>query len=75
MPWEPVPGRGRIEVKTKVGVLQGISRGDSLSDLEIKDTVAKRVYITKKRIPESAISVTPSRDLLGVGSNKGRRMD
>jgi len=26
VPWEPVPGRGRIEVKTKVRVLQGMPK-------------------------------------------------
>jgi hypothetical protein len=50
VPWEPIPGRGRIEVKTKVGVLQGMPRGDSCIDPENKDTVVKRVYITKKDV-------------------------
>jgi hypothetical protein len=48
VPWEPIPGRGRIEVKTKVGILRGVGGGDVLMDPEIKETVVKRVYITKK---------------------------
>ena len=79
VPWEPIPGRGRIEVKTKVGILQGISRGDSFLDPEIKETVVKRIYITKKDVKDYKPSIgcrgcrALNRGESGIPHNEGCR--
>ena len=48
VPWEPILGRGHIQVKTRVGILSGVEAPKDLEDPVIKDTVVKRIYIYKE---------------------------
>ena len=56
-PWEPIPGRGGIEVKSRFQV-----RGDEEEPIpqpSTRDVVPRRIYIRREDVSESKYGLTP----------------
>ena len=57
VPWEPIPGRGMIQIKSKT-VIPGESQGDEILDEPLlRDMVPRRLKITKYDLRKYGLTV------------------